>query len=204
MSDTDSDVTIEPDPSDWDLCPNLKIPTNSSLSKRQKSYHNMSDSEEEEPSLKLPAAIQRQNTEDSHSGRSSPRLLKKIKRSPLSKTLISNSLQGEKSAVLDSESDLNNSARSKKSSESKSVPRKESRDSPALKRKHSSGDSPKRSPSAKSSEVLPLCRYGSKCYRKNPEHFKEFSHICMYNKFNNTCMICVRIYNKILFMDLSF
>lgn len=197
MSDTDSDVTIEPDPSDWDLCPNLNIPTNSSLSKRQKSYHNMSDSEEEEPSLKL-------NTEDSHSGRSSPRLLKKIKKSPLSKTLISNSLQGEKSAVLDSESDLNNSARSKKSSESKSVPRKESRDSPALKRKHSSGDSPKKSPSTKSSEVLPLCRYGSKCYRKNPEHFKEFSHIRMYNKFNNTCMICVRIYNKVLFMDLSF
>jgi len=25
-------------------------------------------------------------------------------------------------------------------------------------------------------ENKPLCQYGSKCYRKNPQHFKEFSH----------------------------
>ncbi|KAJ3024022.1 hypothetical protein HKX48_007953 [Thoreauomyces humboldtii] len=24
--------------------------------------------------------------------------------------------------------------------------------------------------------VLPLCRYGSKCYRKNPDHFEDFAH----------------------------
>ena len=27
-----------------------------------------------------------------------------------------------------------------------------------------------------STSALPMCPYGSKCYRKNPMHFKEFSH----------------------------
>ena len=29
-----------------------------------------------------------------------------------------------------------------------------------------------------SKEVInkPLCKYGSECYRKNPEHFEKFSH----------------------------
>ena len=35
------------------------------------------------------------------------------------------------------------------------------------------GPSPKKK--AKTTD-LPACPYGSRCYRKNPQHFKEFSH----------------------------
>lgn len=30
--------------------------------------------------------------------------------------------------------------------------------------------------SSKPSSSKPACKYGSKCYRKNPDHHKEFSH----------------------------
>lgn len=29
---------------------------------------------------------------------------------------------------------------------------------------------------SKISSTLPVCPYGAKCYRKNPQHFKEYSH----------------------------
>ena len=32
----------------------------------------------------------------------------------------------------------------------------------------------------------PMCKYGEKCYRKNPQHFKEFQHSkCMLLYFNS-------------------
>ena len=32
-----------------------------------------------------------------------------------------------------------------------------------------------------SSSKKPLCKYGSKCYRKNPSHVEDFHHPCEYS-----------------------
>lgn len=184
MSDTDSDVTIEPDPSDWDHSPNLFTPSppKQSVSKRQTSYHQLSDSDNEEPCSSVKQSFQHQGTEDISNGRSSPKLLKRIKKSSLSKSPSLSSQKNEiKSSVLEKIGDQNNSAKHKKPDASKSVPQKQIHDSQVLKRKHSSGDSSKRISDTSSSQALPPCKYGSKCYRKNPDHLKEFSHPCKYS-----------------------
>ncbi|KAH3757073.1 protein kinase 1 [Pelomyxa schiedti] len=41
---------------------------------------------------------------------------------------------------------------------------------------------PTPTPSPTSSKTLPPCKYGPKCYRKNPQHFAEFSHPWRDNK----------------------
>lgn len=181
MSDTDSDVTIEPDPSDWDHSPNLFTPSPpQSVSKRQSSYHQLSDSDNEEPCSSVKQSFQHQTTEDLSNGRSSPKLLKRINKSSLSKSPSSSSQKNEKSIVFGKIDDQNNSAKDKKLDASKGVPQKKLHDSQVLKRKHSSGDSSKRVSETISSQALPPCKYGSKCYRKNPDHLKEFSHPCKY------------------------
>ncbi|XP_071157641.1 uncharacterized protein [Mytilus edulis] len=45
------------------------------------------------------------------------------------------------------------------------------------------GPSPKKKAKA---TVLPVCPYGSRCYRKNPQHFKEFSHADDDNKSSSS------------------
>lgn len=182
MSDTDSDVTIEPDPSDWDHSPNLFTPSppKQSVSKRQSSYHQLSDSDNEEPPSSVKQSFH-QTTEDSSNGRSSPKLLKKIKKSSLSKSPSLSLQKNEKSSVLSKIDDQNNSAKSKNLDAVKDVTQKQIHDSQVLKRKHSSGDSSKRISETSSSQALPPCKYGSKCYRKNPDHLKEFSHPCKYS-----------------------
>lgn len=179
MSDTDSDVTIEPDPSDWDHSPNLFTPSpTQSVSKRQSSYHQLSDNDE--PCSSVKQSFQQQTTEDLSNGRSSPKLLKRINKSSLSKSPSSSSQKNEKSIVFGKIDNQNNSAKDKKLDASKGVPQKKLHDSQVLKRKHSSGDSSKRVSETISSQALPPCKYGSKCYRKNPDHLKEFSHPCKY------------------------
>lgn len=181
MSDTDSDVTIEPDPSDWDHSPNLFTPSPpQSVSKRQSSYHQLSDSDNEEPCSSVKHSFQHQTTEDLSNGRSSPKLLKRINKSSLSKSPSSSSQKNEKSIVFGKIDNQNNSAKDKKLDASKGVPQKKLHDSQVLKRKHSSGDSSKRVSETISSQAVPPCKYGSKCYRKNPDHLKEFSHPCKY------------------------
>jgi hypothetical protein len=56
---------------------------------------------------------------------------------------------------------------------------------PRCKYKSMDGPSPKKK--AKATD-LPVCPYGSKCYRNNPQHLKEFSHaddldFCQLTKF---------------------
>lgn len=185
MSDTDSDVTIEPDPSDWDHSPNLFTPSppKQSVSKRQSSYHQLSDSDNEEPRSSVKQSFH-QTTEDFSNGRSSPKLLKKIKKSSLSKSPSLSLQKNEKSSVLSKIDDQNNSAKSKNLDAVKDVPQKHIHDSQVLKRKHSSGDSSNRISETSSSQALPPCKYGSKCYRKNPDHLKEFSHPSAANDSN--------------------
>ncbi|XP_061174599.1 tyrosyl-DNA phosphodiesterase 1-like isoform X1 [Saccostrea echinata] len=176
MSDTDSDATIEPDPSDWDS-PNLfsPSPTRPSISKRQSTYHQLSDSDDEPDFVKRQAkTVHGQNTDDSMNGKTSPKLLKKNHKPILANSSLSK-IKDEKSTDMEKLNDQNNSARNKKSGIGKIVPEKRV-DSPSLKRKHSSGDSSRRSPARETSKSLPPCKFGSKCYRKNPDHFKEFSH----------------------------
>lgn len=145
MSDTDSDVTIEPDPSDWDHSPNLFTPSPpQSVSKRQSSYHQLSDSDNEEPCSSVKQSFQHQTTEDLSNGRSSPKLLKRINKSSLSKSPSSSSQKNEKSIVFGKIDDQNNSAKDKKLDASKGVPQKKLHDSQVLKRKHSSGESVQR------------------------------------------------------------
>jgi len=46
----------------------------------------------------------------------------------------------------------------------------------SLSRKRSLQEDDIASSSASISNSLPPCKYGSECYRKNPEHFEKFSH----------------------------
>ena len=51
---------------------------------------------------------------------------------------------------------------------------------PTLNNKNNSYNIPERSGvkrHVESESTKPLCEYGSKCYRKNPQHFKDFRHI---------------------------
>ncbi|XP_056022716.1 tyrosyl-DNA phosphodiesterase 1-like isoform X3 [Ostrea edulis] len=179
MSDTDSDATIEPDPSDWDsplFC--NPSPTKPTFPKRQSTNHQLSDSEDEEPKsvMKQPATIRRQNTQDFLSGRTSPKLLKKVNKHVMAYSPISTSQKDKNSSEFKKTSDQNNSARGGKSGASKSVPETRVKDCPSLKRKHSSSDSSSRGLVQSACQSIPPCQYGSNCYRKNPAHFKEFSH----------------------------
>ena len=194
VSDTDSDITIGPDEESHDSPKKVKEGKQASLTKRRSEVHEISESDEESEEFFILKG--KSKNKKKHSRVADSLSLKKnietATRSPVKKSK-SFTETDSKSPVkkiksfteidnwLDQIDDASNEKdNAKLKTNTNENARKErgkygagSPLSVGLKRKQTVLlEEDKKTPSKK----LPPCQYGVSCYRKNPSHFKEFSH----------------------------
>ena len=194
VSDSDSDITVGPDDIIGDSpqkpSPALKQP---SLTKRRSEVHEISDSEEESEEFFILKGKKRASEKKSHSGKQNTSSsetrtdTKNVNVKPSKSsidTVAKSPIKGTIKSSTDIEDWLNkiehvsskNSPKTdngKNENQSAKTGSKISEHSAGLKRKQTVLlEEEKSTPSKKQ----PPCQYGSKCYRKNPSHFEEYSH----------------------------
>ena len=201
MSDTDSDATIEPDPKEWeeDARKSIECMGQKQLSKRHSKIHDISDSEDEE--VKYEKHAQKKNNDRNspslfdrrkerqqkvnNSSDFSPHLKNSSDFSPQLKKISSCPLASLKESPSRDFSSLKRRATdSSQNSAKPSEDKKETQDKKTLSFRQDGSEQASCSHHLKgylkrkhiSKSTKPKCQYGSKCYRKNPAHFMEYSH----------------------------
>ena len=194
VSDTDSDITIGPDEESHDSPKKVKEGKQASLTKRRSEVHEISESDEESEEFFILKGKSKNKKKHSRVADSlslkknietatkSP--VKKSKsftetdsKSPVKKIKSFTEIDNWLDQIDDASNEKDNAKLKTNTNENARKERgKYGAGSPlsvGLKRKQTVLlEEDKKTPSKK----LPTCQYGVSCYRKNPSHFKEFSH----------------------------